>query len=307
MISGLNASGLSFVNNINDLQQQLNRVQNELSSGLKVNNVADAPDQVGPILQLHANIAHNQQVQNNMTTTQGLVNTADSSLSSSITLMDQAQTLAAQGLGADQSAETRATLASQVAGVLQQMVSISQTQVDGQYIFSGDADQSPSYQYDPTSSSGVARLQISTSTRQAEDANGNRFSVGRTANQIFDARDSSDAPTTGNVFAALNSLRVALTNNDTAGIQASQSALSDASAYLNSQQGFYGNVENRISSALSDAQTASVSMQQDLSNRQDADATSDIVQMQQYLTNLQAAMAVQAKMPQTSLFNELNS
>jgi flagellar hook-associated protein 3 FlgL len=236
---------------------------------------------------------------------QGQVKTADSAVSSAITLLDQAQTLAAEGLGATETASTRATLSSQVDGILQQMVSISQTQMDGKYIFSGDADQGASYQYDANSPTGIDRLQISTANRQAVDANGNKFSVSITANRLFDARDSNDAPTTGNVFAALNNLRVALNNNDTAGIQASQSALTDASTYLNTQQGFYGTAENRLTAALTDAQNGNVSLQQDLSNRQDADATSDIVQMQQYLTNLQAAMASEAKMPQQSLFSLL--
>jgi flagellar hook-associated protein 3 FlgL len=305
MISGLNPSGLSFVNDVNNLQQQLTQVQNQLASGLKVNTAADAPDQVSAILTLHSNIAQNQQIQNNLTAAQGVVNTSDSNLSSAITLLDQAQTYAAQALGANQSAATRATLSSNVATLLQQMVSISQTQMDGRYIFSGDADQSPSYRYDPNSPTGVDRLQVSTSTQQAEDANGNRFPVALTANQIFDARDSSDQPTTGNVFAALNSLRVALANNDTAGIQSGQIAVQQASTYLNEQQAFYGNAENRISGALTDAQTANVALQTDLSNREDADSTSDIVEMQQYVTNLQAAMASEAKMPTQTLFDQM--
>lgn len=305
MISGLNAAGLTFVNTINNLQENLNQVQNQLASGLKVNNVADAPDQVSPILELHAQISQNQQIQTNLTTAQGTVNTADSGLSSAITLMDQAQTLAAEGLGTDQTATTRQSLSSQVAGIMQQMVSISQTQVDGQYIFGGNGNQSPSYQYDANAPTGVDRLVISNSTPEITDANGNRFSIGLTANQIFDARDSSDNPTTGNVFAALNSLRLALANNDTSAIQTSQGALSDASTYLNTQQSFYGNVENRISSALTTAQNQSVSLQQDLSNREDADSTSDIVQMQQYMTDLQAAMESEAKMPQQTLFDQL--
>ena len=305
MISGLNPSRLSFVTNVDQLQEQLAKVQNELASGLKVNSAADAPDQVSPILTLHSNIAQNQQIQNNLTATQGVVNTADSNLSNAITLLDQAQTYATQALGINQSATTRATLSSNVTALLQQMVSISQTEMGGRYIFSGDADQSPSYQYNPNSPTGVDRLQVSASTQQAEDANGNRFPVALTANQIFDVRDSSDQPTAGNVFAALNSLRVALANNDTAGIQSSQTAVQQASAYLNEQQGFYGNAENRISGALTDAQTANVALQTDLSNREDADSTSDIVKMQQYITNLQAAIASEAKMPTQTLFDQL--
>ena len=305
MVTTLSPSGLQFLNSVNNLQARLNKVQNELSSGLAVSQASDAPDQVSDILQLHANMQHNQQVQTNLNGAKTEVTTADQSLSSAITMLDQVQTLAAQGLSINQSASTRLTLAGQVHDLMQQMVSLSQTQINGRFIFSGDADQNASYQFNPNSATGVDRLQVSTSTRQVEDATGNTFAASLSANQIFDARDSSDNPTTGNVFAAMNAVRVALLGNDTTALQAATSSVKDASTYLNQQQGFYGNVETRITAALDAASTASLSFQQDLSNRQDADETSAIIQMQQYSTNLQAALASESKMPQTSLFDLL--
>ena len=304
MISTLSSGSLQFLNSVNSIQSRLNKVQLELSSGLAVSQPSDAPDQVSEILQLHANIQHNQQIQSNLNAVNGEVTTADQNLSSGITMLDQVQTLAAEGLGISQTAATRTTLANQVQGLMQQMVSITQTQVDGQYIFSGDADQKPLYQFDASSPTGVDR-QLSGSTRQIEDASGNTFSVGLSANQIFDVRDGSDNPTTGNVFAAMNAVRTALLANNTTDLQTGVSAVSDASTYLNQQQGFYGTVENRITSALASASSASVSYQTELSGRQDADETSAIIQMQQYTTNLQAALAAQAKMPQTSLFSSM--
>ncbi|MDQ2844583.1 MAG: hypothetical protein M3Y72_26760 [Acidobacteriota bacterium] len=305
MISTLTPAGLQFLGSVDNLQGRLNKVQNELSSGLAVSQPSDAPDQVSAILQLHANIQHNQQVQSNLNAVNSEVTTADQSLSSAITLLDQVQTLVTGGVGVNQTPATRATLAGQVQDLMQQMVSLSQTKASGSYIFSGDADQSPSYQFDANSPTGVDRLQVSSSTRQMEDASGNTFSTGLSANQIFDVRDSSDKPTAGNVFAAMNAVRVALLNNDATGIQNAASAVKDASNYLNQQQGFYGTVENRITAALSSASSAALSYQTDLSNRQDADETTAILQMQQYTTNLQAAMASEAKMPQTSLFTLL--
>jgi flagellar hook-associated protein 3 FlgL len=305
MISTLTPAGLQFLGSVNNLQTRLNKVQNELSSGLAVTQPSDAPDQVSAILQLHANIQHNQQVQSNLNSVNGEVTTADQTLSSAITLLDQVQSLATEGIGLNQTQATRATQAAQVQDVMQQMVSLSQTQVSGSYIFSGDADQSPSYQFDANSPTGVDRLQVSSSTRQIEDASGNTFSAGLSANQIFDVRDSSDKPTTGNVFAAMNAVRVALLNNDPTGIQNGAAAVTAAASYLNQQQGFYGTVENRITSALSAASSTALSYQTDLSNRQDADETTSILQMQQYSTDLQAALASEAKMPQTSLFSLL--
>jgi flagellar hook-associated protein 3 FlgL len=272
-----------------------------------VNRPSDAPDQVSAILQLHANIQQNQQLTQNLTQVQGQVQTADTSLSSGISLLDQVMTLATQGLSTSATAASRSTAAGQVAGLMQEMVGISNTAVDGQYIFSGDNSGSPSYQYDANSPMGVDRLQISTSTQQVQDGSGQSFSSGLSANQIFDARDSSDNPTSGNVFAAMNAVRVALQNNDTSGLQTALSSVQSASTYLNTQQGFYGNVENRLTTALSDASTQSVSLQTDLSNREDTNETQAIVQMQQYTTTLQAAIAAEAKMPTTTLFNDLPS
>ena len=305
MVSFLNSSNQQFVTALDGIQSALTKTETEMSSGLAVSTASDAPDQVSSILQLHADIQQNKQIQQNLNTAKSDVTTADQNLSTASSILDQVQTMASQGLGLGTTAANRGTLASQVESLMQQMVSISNTQVAGRYIFSGDADQNPSYQYDANSPTGVDRLQVSNSTRQLQDGSGGSFSTSLTANQIFDARDSSDAPTSGNVFAAMNAVRVALLNNDPAGLQTAESSVQSASSYVSQQQGFYGTTENRITSSLTQAGNTSTSLQSDLSNRQDANETAVILQMQQYTTTLQAAIAAQAKMPTTTLFNEM--
>ena len=44
--------------------------------------------------------------------------------------------------------------------------------------------------------------------------NGTQIAVAKTAQQIFDARDANGNPTSGSVFAAVNSLATALQNDD---------------------------------------------------------------------------------------------
>lgn len=305
MISTLTTSNQQFLNSVNYTQSQLTQVQAELSSGLAVTTPSDAPDQVSAILQLHSNIQQNTQLTQNLTLIQGQVQTADSSLSSGITLLDQVMTLATEGLSTSATASSNGIAAGQVAGLMQEMVGISNTVVDGQYIFSGANSGSPSYQYDASSPTGVDRLQVSPATQQASDGSGGSFATGLSANQMFDARDSSDNPTSTNVFAAMNAVRVALQNNDASGLKTALSNVQTASTYLNTQQGFYGNVENQLTTALSTASTQSISLQTDLASREDADETQAIVQMQQYTTTLQAAIAAESKMPTTTLFNEL--
>ena len=305
MVSFLNSQNAQFATAIDGIQNALTKTETEMSSGLAVSTPSDAPDQVSAILQLHADIAQNTEIQQNLNNAKSQVTTADQSLSTASNILDQVAALASQGLGLNASSDSRSTLAAQVQSLMQEMVSISNTQQDGQYIFSGDSNQNPSYQYDPNSPTGVDRLQVSSATQQVQDGSGGSFAVASTANQIFDARDSSDNPTTGNVFAAMNAVRTALLNNDTTGLETAQSSLQSAVSYLSNQQAFYGNAENRITSSLTQAANTSTSLQTDLSNRQDADETSVILQLQQYSTTLQAAIAAQAKMPTTTLFDDL--
>lgn len=305
MNSILTPTNLQFVNNVQSLQQSLNKVEAELSSGLAVTQASDAPDQVSAILQLHANIQLNQQIHTNLTAVQSQVQTADQSLSTANTIMDQISTLASEGLGLNSSAQTRQALGAQVGSLLQQMVGISNTAVDGSYIFSGDTDQQPSYQFDATTNT-VTRLQVATATKQVQNGSGGTFSVGLSANQIFDVRDAGDNPVPGqNVFSAIGSVITALNNNDPSGLQSGLLAVQSSTSYLSQQQTFYGNVETNISTALTNTSNLDVSYQKDLSTRQDADETSAITEMQQYSTTLQAAIAAQAKMPQENLFSQM--
>jgi len=305
MLSNISGPGQQFLSGLVAIQTAINQAQQQVSSGLKVSVASDAPDEVSTILQLHANIAANAQTTQNLSNVQGEVGAADQSLSTATTILDQAQTLASQGLGINQTAASRATLANQVQGLLQQLVGISQTTFEGRYVFSGDSDQTPSYQYDATGQTAT-RLQVSASTRQIADTSGQTFPVGLSANQIFDARDSADQPASGNVFAAVTSISSALLANDTTGIQTAAASLQTAATYLNQQQTFYGNAENKITTAQTEASAQNVSLQTSLGNLVDADEASAVVQLQQGATNIQAAMAAYAKVPHTSLFSVLN-
>jgi flagellar hook-associated protein 3 FlgL len=305
MLSSINPSGQQFLDAMNNIQSRLNTAQQQISTGLKVNQASDAPDQLSPILQLHASIQANTDAQTRLGTAQADVNAGAAALSSSVDLLQQASVLASEGLGVGETAATRATMAQSVEGLMQQMVANSQTSVEGRYVFSGDQDQSALYQLDLTSPTGVDRLAVSPSTGLMQGADGSQFSISRSANDIFDHRNTDDTPASDNVFAALNGLYTALNNNDTAGIQASVSALDTAATYMNGQLAFYGQAQNRVSAGLTQAQSMNVALQADLSSRQDADSTQAITELTQAQTQMQAALAAQARMPQQSLFSVL--
>jgi len=305
MISNLNPSGEAFLANMNRVQRSVDQASRQASSGLRVNTASDAPDEVDSILQLRTNTSQNTQIQANLALAQTDADSADGALNSATKLLDRARTLGAQGSNFTLDASGRESLANEVQSLLEQMVSISRTTVQGRYIFSGDDENTPPYQVDLTAAAGVTQLTTATATRRLEDPAGGSFAVGKTASDIFDARNADGTPASGNVFAALNNLRTALLNNDTAGINSAVANVQSASDHLGVAQGFYGSVQNRIQDASNFGQSYDLQLKTQLSQKVDADITAAAMELTQGTVQLQAAFQMQAKMPRTTLFDFL--
>jgi flagellar hook-associated protein 3 FlgL len=305
MTTGINAEGQNFINAITSIQARLNTADVQISSGLAVSQPSDAPDELSPILQLYAQIGQNQSLQANLNSSLTTVTAAEQALSSSVTLLQNASSIATQATGLSMTADTRNTLAQNVQGLLQQMVANANTTVDGNYVFSGDQSQTQLYQLDPSSPTGVDRLAIATNTDLVQGAGGIQIPASLTANTIFDNRNADDTISSDNVFATLNGLITALQNNDTAGINASVSSLQTVSTYMNNQLAFYGTAQDQINAAVTSSQNDSTQLQTQLSSLQDANQATSITQLTQAQTQLQAALDAQARIPTTTLFDVL--
>jgi flagellar hook-associated protein 3 FlgL len=301
----ITSSTNQYLNDLSNIQRNMTKAQTEVSSGLRVQLASDDPAAIETIFQTQTAIAMNQQTQSNLGSAQGELSAADTALQTSITVVQNALSLAAQGASTTMTAQDRLNLADQVAGLQQTLVSLSQTMVNGRYIFSGDQDTQPSYQIDPTQPEGVQQLLVTSATRTIADANGAPIAIARTAQQIFDPQ-TGGASAQGNTFAAINLLLTALQSNTTAGITQATDDLKSAGDYLNSQLSFYGAAETRVSDALTLSQKFQVQEKTDLGQVQNADLASAAMQLTQASTQQQAALAVAAKIQQTpNLFSLL--
>jgi flagellar hook-associated protein 3 FlgL len=287
-----------YLFNLQATQTQIQQASAQLSSGYRLQDVSDDPSAVSQIYELQTQISLNQQTQSNLNDASGELSAADTALQSAISNVQSAISLAAEGATTTTTPETRAELATQVQGIQQALVSLSQTQVGNSYIFSGDQDTQPSYQLDPTAPEGVTQLLVDSSTRVIQDINGTGIAIARTASQIFDPQDSPGVPSAGNTFNAINSLLTALNDNDTDGITAAATSLQSASDYLNGQLAFYGEAENQVTNATSLAQKFLTQTQSNLGQVQDTDVPTASLALTQSQTQEQAALSVEAKIQQ---------
>jgi flagellar hook-associated protein 3 FlgL len=300
MVSSLDPSNQQFLNDLNQISTRMQTAQRQLSTGLRVTQVSDAPDVISTLLQTRASLSSAQQTQSNLGRVKTEVDAGEQALQSAVTLFDQVQTLGAQGATDTSTAATRTTLAQQLGSILQQTVGLASTQVEGRFIFAGDSDQQPPYTFDPTQVPPLSAYLGSAATRVAQHPNGTTFPTSLTAQTIFDSSDSST-----NVYTAIQGLQTALANNDSPAILTSMDGLTKVSGYLNQQLAFYGNTQNKISEATDFGSTLQVQLQTQISNLQDADMTAAIEELTQGQTQQQAALQSKALVPRTTLFNFL--
>lgn len=295
MIDGLGSSTEMFLANLGINQGRLDRLNNQITSGVRVSVAADDPTAVRPILAIQAEIARVTQVQSNLTITKADTDSADSALQSAMSLLDDAIGVGAQGASTTATATAMTAGANKVADILDQMVGIANTTVNGRYIFGGDASATAPYANGPA---GVQQLSSAPSTRMIEDAAGGRLQALPPAQEIF--HDPANS-----VFQSLTALHGALASGDPTTVQAALANVKSAQAHVSSQLASVGDAQNWIARASTDAASRLTSLQAQLSAVRDTDMPTAITQLTLTQTAQQAAIAAEGQTPRHSLFDYL--
>ena len=242
MLDPIDSSSHQFLLAMDGLNKRLDRAQQQVSSGKRIETASDSPDQISELLQVRSDIAQNQQIQTNLTSYKLETDTAANALDQASSVLDSVKSLTSIGLNGSLAPAMQANLVQEVEGFMQDMVGIAATQVNGRYIFSGDSDQTAPYALDLTQANGVSSYAGSSTTRKAQNPDGSSFAISKTG------QESSTAPTAGeNVFGALANLRQALLANNSAVIQNALAGIQSAQDHVHTEAVFYGMAQNRIS------------------------------------------------------------
>jgi flagellar hook-associated protein 3 FlgL len=300
MLRSLDPASETFLNNLNEISNRMEAAQRRISTGLRMSSVSDDPDQVSPLLQARADLAAAAQTQKNLGRVKAEVDASEQALQQAVTMVERARTLGSQGVTGTATPQSRAALADELGSILENLVGLSRTTVEGRYVFSGDADQQAPYSIDLTQPNPVSSYAGSSATREIQHPNGSRFTLSKTAQDIFDAPDPAQ-----NVFHAINALRAALQSNDQAAIEAALPNVMTAETYLNSQLAYYGTVQNKVADATDFGQRLQVQLQAHISTLQDADLTEAILELNQAQIQQQGTLQSWSRMPKATLFDYL--
>ena len=156
MIHGVDPSGEQFLLDMQSLDKRIERVQRQISSGLRIQSASDDPDQISNLLRTRAEMAQNNQIRNDLKSYKLEADIASDALTRANQVLEKVKALNAQGVTGALDAAATASLVEQVEGFMQEMTGIAATKVNGRYIFSGDKDQTAPYTIDYTQPNGVS-------------------------------------------------------------------------------------------------------------------------------------------------------
>jgi flagellar hook-associated protein 3 FlgL len=117
--------------------QQLIKLQQQISTGQKIQVPSDDPIAASQTLALQGQLTFATTAQNNVQTDNSLLGATDTALGSVSSLLNSAKSLVMQGIGSSTSTTQKQALADQAGALLQQAVNLANTQFRGRYLFGG--------------------------------------------------------------------------------------------------------------------------------------------------------------------------
>jgi len=212
---------LSF-NAMSSQQVKLAKLQQQLSSGLKISAPAEDPAAAARILDLDKSITKTEQYQSNIAATRGRLNLEESALDAASNIMHKAKDLTIQAKNDTLNSSDRLAIKYEVDQLLEELAGVANTKnANGEYIFSGDLATVPAFAKNATT--GIYVYQGGPQQR---------------ALQISPTRQVADGDLGFNVFENINSSSQAADENGKRSVFNTLKALSDGlGASLNASSG----------------------------------------------------------------------
>lgn len=220
-------------------RQAQNTAMQQISTGRKVNLISDNPAATADVVLNHIQANQDDQYLSNISALQSQAQTIDSALSSVVTAVTQALSLGIEGANSTVSVSNQQAIAQQVTGIRDQVLSLANQTVQGNFVFAGTATSTKPFVLNALLPNGI-QYNGNANVNSITIATGNTIPINAPGSQIF-------TNPAGDVLGSLNGLITALQTNT--GIPAAVSSLQQAFSQLSTQRVFYGNTMQQLQSA----------------------------------------------------------
>jgi len=265
----------------------------QVSTGMRVVHPGDDPTVAALMVRGQQTIDRMNAINQNASRAGDEVDAADSALQSLSDVLARARELAVQMGNDSYSAADRAGAATEIDGLVQQAVTLMNTNVNGRYIFGGNQDQTA-----PFDTSG--NYNGDTAVRQVEVAPG----------VLEDSSVRADVAVKGvgggvDLFATLQSLSTALRSNNGDAIRGSLTDLTTSTTQVTTTLSQVGAMGDAFATAQTLAKSTSDATTKDVANQSEADVIESSSQLALANSALNATLTAAAQSFNLSLVNKL--
>lgn len=279
-------------------QQQESKALLQLSSGRRINAPSDDPSGTAALVQLRARGLQADQFLRNVSGLRAQLQVADATLNSAVLALTRAITLGVQGANDTLSPANRQALASEVAGLKQQLQGLANTGFQGEYLFAGTNVTTQPFVSDPAQPSGV-RYDGNATANSVEIATGELLQLNLPGDAIF-------ADPAAGAFQALQDLAAALQlGTDSNAVAQATTAVQNAFHHVNNSRAFYGAALNRLETTETFLNRERFELSRSEDDLAAADLAKTITDLSAAQTARNATLAASAKISQLSLLDFL--
>lgn len=278
-------------------QQAVSTAVSQLASGLRVSTPSDDPTAFAQDLRSLAASSRVDRFTSNAASVVSRAQMADASLSSVITSLNQAVSLGTEGASGSLTPANKAALATEVQGILSNVLAQANLSYAGTPLFSGTATTTTPFTADSTSASGFT-YNGNSGVNQTTIGDGLQVATNVPGDQIFLSSNS-------NVLSSLNALATVLQSGSSTDIGTATSAVSAAIGHVSQQRVLYANTVNQADAQESFLSQETLSLSSQQSSLTGIDLSTAATNLTQAQTANSAILAVAAKVLPVSLLDYL--
>ncbi len=281
----------TFLQNINRNRSEMAKLEEQLSTQKSVNKPSDNPSAYSNGRNLDAEVKRNQQYQKNISSGLTQANSASDAMTQMQDELTKIKSIAVQGANGTLSQSDMSNMADNVDQLKQSLVELTNTQIQGRYLFGGTKSDKPPFSVSGNTvtyngDSGSLNIKISDSGTVKVSTNGN---------SLIDYK-SGDT-----IFKMLDRLSSSLRAGNSQGVSNELNNITSAVGHVSDLNGQLGNTINQMQFTTNQYDASNINLQSNISNLTDADYATVISQFQSLQTAYSAALSVHSQIMSNNL------
>jgi flagellar hook-associated protein 3 FlgL len=273
--------------NLGSISEELSKANEIATTGKRINNLSDDPVGLTQSLTIQSDLAGIEQMGRNIDYGNSWLSASESALTSVEAILSDTKALCVQMASGTIGVDQRSAAAETVQNNLDEIVSLANTNVAGNYIFSGMKTDIPPFEQDGT-----------------YNGDNNAFTIKISKNSTIEIGSDGEA-VFGFVFSTLIDLKNALQSNDIGGIQDSIDNLDGHFDDITAKISDVGSKMNRMEIKDKIYQDLNFTNTERLSKIEDADIAEAIMNVKAAELTYQAALASSSKVMTLTLMDYL--